>query len=151
MCQIILGNDQEPGGSLVDAVDNAGALFPADAGETVAAVVQQCVDKRPVRMPRCGMHDHTTRFIDHNDVAVFKYNLQRNGLRDQFRVRNIGKGDKKAFAFCHPVIFFHCLIVCRKNNRTGLQKPLCGVSGQSGNGRCQKGVCTFTGCCGGEK
>ena len=64
MCIVVFGGDDKPGGVLVNAVDDAGALFTADSGKTAAAVVKQSVDKRSVGMPRSGVNDHTSRLVD---------------------------------------------------------------------------------------
>ena len=37
--KIVFGNDEQTGGIHIDAVDNSGALFPADAAEAIAAVI----------------------------------------------------------------------------------------------------------------
>ena len=42
--KVVLCHDQKAAGVLVDAVDNAGADDPVDAGQRVTAVVEQCVD-----------------------------------------------------------------------------------------------------------
>lgn len=60
---------------------NARAFDSADAGQAALAVVQQGVDERAIGISRCGMHDHAGFFIDHDQIIVFKKNLQRNLLR----------------------------------------------------------------------
>ena len=45
MSAVVFCNDQKAAGVLVDAVDDAGAQFPADARKAVAAVVEQGVDQ----------------------------------------------------------------------------------------------------------
>ena len=52
--RVVLGGDDETAGVPVDAVDDAGALLAADAGETVAAVVEQGVDQGAVRVAAAG-------------------------------------------------------------------------------------------------
>ena len=54
---VVLGGDDETGGVPVDAVDDAGPLFTVDAAQTVAAVPQQGVDQRAVRVAGGGV-DH---------------------------------------------------------------------------------------------
>ena len=62
-------------------MDDAGALFPADAGERVAAVCEQRVDQRPVRVPRRGMDDEPLGLVDYDDIRVLVADLQRDRLR----------------------------------------------------------------------
>lgn len=52
--EVVLGCDDEAGCVFVDAVDDAGPLFPTDAGQRIAAVCQQCVDERAVCMTGAG-------------------------------------------------------------------------------------------------
>lgn len=54
----------------------------ADAGETVAAVIQKGVHERPVRMARRGMDDEPARLVDDDDVVVLVDNVQRDVLRN---------------------------------------------------------------------
>ena len=44
MRKVVFRNDEQSRGVLVDAVDDAGALLAADAGERVAAIVHEGVD-----------------------------------------------------------------------------------------------------------
>ena len=52
--EVILGRNDQPGRVLVNAVDDAGALFPADAGQRIAATGQQRVAERPVGVAGAG-------------------------------------------------------------------------------------------------
>ena len=78
---VVFRRDDEAGGILVDPVDDAGALFPADAGERVAAVREQRVDQRSVRVPRRGMDDESLGLVDDDDIRVLVADLQRDRLR----------------------------------------------------------------------
>lgn len=57
---IVLGGDDQAAGVPVDAVDDTGPLFAADAGQRIAAVMQQGVDQRAVGMARRRMHHQPT-------------------------------------------------------------------------------------------
>ncbi len=57
-----------------------GRFFAADAGETVAAVVQQGVDERAVRVTGSGVDDKAGRLVDHDHVPVLIHHVQRNVL-----------------------------------------------------------------------
>lgn len=74
-------------------MDNAGALFSADTGEGVSAVVQKRIDDRSVRMPRRGMDDKTLGLVDDDHVAVFIANIERNVLRLQVCLSGVRKRD----------------------------------------------------------
>lgn len=91
--EIIFGNDQTATGVLVEAMNDAGAFHPADAGERPAAVCEQGIDEGVLPISRAGMNDHARVFIDDNQITVLVENLQRNGLRRHgkgFRIRNPG-------------------------------------------------------------
>ena len=56
---VVFCRDDEPARVAVDAVHDAGAQRAADAGETVAAVIQKGVHERPVRMQAyCFIGEH---------------------------------------------------------------------------------------------
>lgn len=61
-------------------MNDAWALDAADAGQATVAMVEQGVDQGAIRIPCCGMHDHAGFFIEHDEVIVFKENLQGNRL-----------------------------------------------------------------------
>ena len=79
-----LGDDQEPARILVDPVHDAGTHIAVDAGKAPAAVMQQGVDQRPVRVPRRRMHNHPARLVDHKKVLVLETHVQRDILRRRF-------------------------------------------------------------------
>ena len=93
MRKVVFCRDQEPRCVLVNPVDNAGALFPADAGKTVSAVVQKCIDDRSVRMPRRGVDDKTLGLVDDDHIIVFIANIERNVLRLQVCLSGFRKRD----------------------------------------------------------
>ena len=67
---VVFGGDDQAAGVPVDAVNDAGTLLAADAGEGVPAVVQQGVDQRAVRMARRRMHHHALWLVYHNDALI---------------------------------------------------------------------------------
>ena len=93
MRKVVFCRDQEPRRVLVNPVDNAGALFSADTGEGVSAVVQKCIDDRSVRMPRRGVDDKALGLVDDDHVAVFIADIERNVLRLQVRLGGFRKCD----------------------------------------------------------
>ena len=74
-------------------MDNAGALFPADTGKGVSAVVQKRIDDRSVRMARRGVDDKALGLVDDDHVAVFIADIERNVLRLQVRLGGFRKRD----------------------------------------------------------
>ena len=66
---------------LVETVDNAGTLFTADTCQAFAAMVDQRIDQRPVRVARRRVCDHPRRFVDDDDVIIFEKDIQRDILR----------------------------------------------------------------------
>ena len=83
--KVVLGRDNEAGCVLVDAMDDAGALFPADAGQGVAAVGQQRVDERAVRVTGGRVDDKPLGLVHDDHVRVLIADLQRNVLRRDVR------------------------------------------------------------------
>ena len=71
-------------GILVEAVHDAGALDPADAGESALAVVQKGVHKSSVRISRCGMNHESGWLVNDNQVLVLMEDLEGNVLRNDF-------------------------------------------------------------------
>ena len=90
----------------VYAVDYAGTLFPANAGERVAAVVQQGVHERAVRVAGRGVDDHAARFVDDDDVAVLIHHVERYVLGCELRLlRFVGEHDRYDVALPRAVVF----------------------------------------------
>ena len=73
-------HDQQPRGVLVDAVHDAGALFPANARQRIAAMRQQRVDQRTRRAARSRMNDHARGLVDHDQVIILMRDDQGDGL-----------------------------------------------------------------------
>jgi hypothetical protein len=75
-------DDQEAGGVAVETVDDARTLRVPSRNATV----EQGVDKRPLLVPRCRVHDEPRRLVDDEQMLVLVRNpqgellgLQRNG------------------------------------------------------------------------
>ena len=77
---ICLCRHENAGCVLVDPMDDSRPRDAIDAGQVATAVIQQCIHKCPVRMPRSRMHDHVLRLVDNNDITVFIQNIKRNVL-----------------------------------------------------------------------
>ena len=84
MGKIVFGNRQKPAGILVDPVDDARPLHPADTGKIVAAVIKQRIDQRSVIYARRRVNGHSRRLVDDDQVIVFKNHIERNVFRRRF-------------------------------------------------------------------
>ena len=88
--EVVLGCDDEAGCVFVDAVDDAGPLFPTDAGQRIAAVCQQCVDERAVCMTGGWMNDKPLGLVHNDYVRVLIADLERDLLRRDGRLTHFG-------------------------------------------------------------
>ena len=77
---VVLCDDDQAGGFLVEAVDDAGAQLAADTFD-VRAVVEHGVDERVLGVAGRGMDDHAGRLVYDDDVVVFIDDDERDGLR----------------------------------------------------------------------
>src|SRR5262245_161075 len=73
MRPVIFRDDETTARLLVEAMNNAGTLFPADPGEA-GAMMKQGVDQSMGLVSGARMHDQTGRFVEHEQVFVFKEN-----------------------------------------------------------------------------
>ena len=79
-CRLGLRHHQQPRGILIQAVHDAGPLYPADTGKGRAAVVQQAVDQSPAAVPGRRMHHQSRWFIDHQQSVILVNNIERDGF-----------------------------------------------------------------------
>ena len=63
----------------------------ADAGEARAAMRQQRVDQRAVRIAGRRVHDHPGRLVDHDQVRILEADIERDRLRDRHGVVGFGQ------------------------------------------------------------
>ncbi|CDC60272.1 unknown [Clostridium sp. CAG:448] len=105
VCRIVFGNNQQPAGVLVNPVYDSRANHPTDTGQMPAAMPEQCVDQRPVRISGRGMHHHPRRLIDDNDVIILINDIQRNFLRLCVCRNRLGFIDLDHIPGAQPVIF----------------------------------------------
>ena len=103
--RIVFRRDDQAARVAVDAVDDAGAQRSADAGERAGAVIKQCVDKRAVRMPRCGVDNHAAGLIDNDHICVLVYHVERDILRHSLDRLRLGKRYSDLLAACEPAAF----------------------------------------------
>ena len=102
---VVFGDDEQAAGVLVDAVDDAGADGPADAGKRGAAVVEQRIDQRAVRVAGGRMHDHPLGFVDDEQVFVLIDDVERDILRLRFDRLRVGQRQRDGVAGGDLVFF----------------------------------------------
>lgn len=82
MGAVVFGEQDQPGGVLIQAVDNAGPLLAANTFH-FWGMRQGSMDQCSVTMPGCRMDNHPGRFVNHHQILIFKDNIQgdRFGLQ----------------------------------------------------------------------
>ena len=86
---IVFRNDHQPGRVLVQPVHDFRPLHPADAGEAVAAMRDQCIGERAAGVAGGGMHDQPGRLVDHDQRVVFVDNM--SGMFFPGRLGGLGR------------------------------------------------------------
>ena len=143
---VILGGDDQAAGVPVDAVDDTGPLLTADAGQRIAAVMQQGVDQRAVGMARRRMHHQPHRLVHHDHVLILIHHVQRNILRLHGDLLRLGAGDFHGLAAGQTVVFRRARAV--HSNAAALQQLGRRAAGQAlhmgGQPRVDPGAPVFT-------
>ena len=92
-----LGDHHEARGVLVEAMHDAWALHPANAGEALPAMGDERIHQCAVGMAGRRVHDEARGLVDHDDVRILMEDRQgdflpqrlgRHGLRDGERDRS---------------------------------------------------------------
>ena len=86
---IVFRDDEAAARFFVEAMDDAWPFFAADAGKG-GAMMKQCIDQRVFPMTGARMNYQTGRFVDDDEIVIFKKNIERNRFRlivDLFRRR----------------------------------------------------------------
>lgn len=78
--------DHDAAGILVEPVDDTGPPDAADTLQAVATMEDQRVDQRTGQVSRRRMHHHAGRFVDHDQMVVFKNDVKRDVLAMRYRV-----------------------------------------------------------------
>src|SRR5204863_7557803 len=76
---IVLCHNQASTGLLIETMNDTGSFLAADSGKG-GAMMEQRIHQCVLAMPGTGMNDQPGRFVDDEQVLVFKKNLQRNRL-----------------------------------------------------------------------
>ena len=106
MGQVIFGNGKQTGGVFVNAVDNARAQLPVDAGKALPHGVEQAVHQSVVLMPRRRMDNKPFGLVDDGHILVFIYNIQLHFGGGHVNGPGFRNGDADGLSGLQTVIFF---------------------------------------------
>ena len=102
MGEVVFGDEDDAGGFLVEAMDDAGAEDVATLRERLAAAEER-VDERAFVVAGAGVDDHAGGFVDGEDVVVFVEGVERDGFGFGLDRRARLGGDGDAFAAAESV------------------------------------------------
>ncbi len=74
-------DDEAAGGIFIESVHDAGSLHSAYAGKFSSAMMEQGVDEGAIGISGSGMDDHAVRFVEDDEVFVFKKDIEWDVLR----------------------------------------------------------------------
>ena len=100
---VVLGDDEQSRGSLVEAMHDAGTLDAADAGKAVAAMGDERVDERSACVSGARVHDEVRRLVDDDDVAILVDDVEIDGLGGGLRRLRLRHQNAERFARFDPV------------------------------------------------
>lgn len=80
-----LRHHHDPGGVLVEAMDDAGPSHPADARKALAAVGDQGVHQGAGHVAGGGVDHHPARLVDDDELVVLEQDIERDVLRRRRR------------------------------------------------------------------
>lgn len=93
-----LGDNDAAGRVLVEAVNDAGTLDAADAGELPAAVVKKGIDEGTIGIARSGVNDHAGGFIDDDQILILEQDFQWNFLSLIMKGNSLGENHSDSVA-----------------------------------------------------
>ena len=76
---VVFGDDKTAARFFVEAMNDAGTLFPADSRQG-RAVIQERVNQSVFSMTSARMDDKSRRLINDDQVVIFEKNLKRDRL-----------------------------------------------------------------------
>jgi len=97
------GDDEAARGVFVQAVDDAGALDTADAGELAFAMVKEGIDQGAVGISRSRVNDHAMRFVQDDEVIVLENDVQWDILGAGDIRHSLGDDDGDGVTLFHRV------------------------------------------------
>lgn len=100
---VMLGNHHHAGRVLVEPMDDAGPRDPANARETIAAMVEKGVDQGACPIASGRVHDEPSRLIKHHEVLIFEKDLERDVFGLGVRLFDWRRHQRDGLAFDHLV------------------------------------------------
>ncbi len=98
----VFGDDEDAGGVLVEAVDDAGAAVVLLGQEAFLVMVDEGVDEGSMGAVVGGVDDQAGRLVDDHDVVVLEEDFEGDVFAEDFR-RGAGRpGDGDAVASAEP-------------------------------------------------
>src|SRR5882757_11113188 len=104
---IVLGNDHEPAGGAVEAVNDPGTQFAANFRQCPKMMEKRIDQRAAVADIVCGagarMHHHAGGFVDDGEIVVFIHDVERNLLRKGAQWRSLRRAaDRNLFPAFQP-------------------------------------------------
>ena len=90
---VVLGGDDEAAGVPVNPVDDPRPELAVDAGEALAAVVEQGVDQGAVGVARGGVDHQPHGLVHHDDVPVLVHHVQGDFLGQDLHRGGVGDAE----------------------------------------------------------
>ena len=103
---VILGHDQKPAGILVDPVHDAGALYPANAGQAFATMGDQGIHQGARFISGTGMDHEAGGLVDDDHVLVLVDDAKVHGLGQGLRRGGLRKDNVQQISRFHLVLRF---------------------------------------------
>src|SRR5271169_4445058 len=97
-----LGDDHQPAGVLVEAMDDARPSHAADTGKAGAAMGDQRIDEGAVGVSRRGMNDEAGGLVDDDQMCILKTNIERDRLSGRDRILSFGEEYDEILARPNP-------------------------------------------------
>ena len=140
---VIFCHHQQAAGILVDSVNDAGTDGAANAGQTTAAMVQQRVHQRPVRITRSRMDHHPLGLVHHQQVLVLIDDFQGDFLG--LRLNGLGVRQQDRHSLSGAQLFFLVGGVAVTQHAPLLRQSLHRAAGKLTAGRSRPDVQTLSG------
>ena len=97
MGNIVLGDDEQSARKAIEAMDDSWSEHPVDAGQ-VPTMMHEGVDEGVRPHSRSRVHGHACRFVDDEQIAVFKDDLEGDILGLDREGQRLGDADVDAVA-----------------------------------------------------
>jgi hypothetical protein len=126
---LALGSDETTGGIFVKSMNNARAVLSREFAELSIAVMPKSIDECAAEVARTGVDNKSARFVDDNDVLVFKQDRNGNIFGKNFSRFRFGSIDRNDVSFGESMSRFHLRSI---NEDSPILDPL--LQGGTGNG-----------------